>query len=182
MRPSTSTSDAAQGVKGRSAARVDRLSAFVGMTVGIAAFAIALLVAYSVVARELFHASEFGITDVTTYLMAYITFVGAAYGIWAGAHVGVHILTGRLRGRARGFVSFVANALLAVLSAVFAWLAWAYWLDAWRSGERAWGTFSIPLWIPYSSMAAGTLLFLALQLARMVLGRSDFEQAHHGGE
>lgn len=182
MRPSASTSEPAEGVKGRSAAAVDRLSAFFGMTVGIAAFAIALLVAYSVVARELFHASEFGITDVTTYLMVYITFVGAAYGIWSGAHVGVHILTSRLRGRARAAVSFVANALLAILSATFAWLAWEYWLDAWRSGERAWGTFSIPLWIPYSSMAAGALLFFALQLARMILGRSDPERADHGGD
>jgi len=180
MRPSASTSDAAQGVKGRSAAWVDRLCGFVGMTVGVAAFAIALLVAYSVVARELFHASEFGITDVTTYLMAYITFVGAAYGIWAGAHVGVHLLTGRLLRRARSVVSFVANALLAILSALFAWLAWAYWLDAWRSGERAWGTFSIPLWIPYSSMFAGAALFLVLQVARMALGRADFGRGREG--
>lgn len=168
-------------MKGRSAAWADRLSAFVGMTVGIAAFAIAVLVAYSVVARELFHASEFGITDVSTYLMAYITFVGAAYGIWAGAHVGVHLLTGRLRARTRTAVSLIANALLTLLSAVFAWFACAFWLDAWDSGERAWGTFSIPLWIPYSSMAMGTLLFLAFQVARMVLGRSDFERAAREG-
>jgi TRAP-type C4-dicarboxylate transport system permease small subunit len=168
-------------VKARAAGWVDRLCAFVGMTVGLGAFAIALLVAYSVVARELFHASEFGITDVTTYLMAYITFVGAAYGIWAGAHVGVHLLTAHLRGRVRRAVSFVANALLAVLSGVFAWLAWAYWLDAWRSGERAWGTFAIPLWIPYSSMCAGAALFFVLQVARMALGRSGTEHAREGG-
>jgi len=180
MRPSASTSDAAQGVKERSAAWVDRFSAFVGMTVGIGAFAIALLVAYSVVARELFHASEFGITDVSTYLMAYITFVGAAYGIWAGAHVGVHLLTGRLRGRTRVTVWFLANALLAILSAVFAWVACGFWLDAWTSGERAWGTFSIPLWIPYSAMAGGAVLFLALQLARMALRGPDFEHAREG--
>jgi TRAP-type C4-dicarboxylate transport system permease small subunit len=163
-------------VKARSAAWVDRLSAFVGMTVGLAAFAIALLVAYSVVARQFFHASEFGITDISTYLMAYITFVGAAYGVWSGAHVGVHLLTSRLHGRTRDAVSLFANAVLAILSAVFAWLAWTFWLDAWRSGERAWGTLSVLLWIPYSSMCAGSVLFLALQLARMTLGSGDFER------
>ncbi len=150
------------------------------MTVGLAAFAIAMLVVYSVVAREAFHASEFGISDISTYLMAYITFVGAAYGIWVGAHVGVHLVTSRLHGSARVAVSFVANALLTVLSAVFAWLATAFWLDAWRSGERAWGTLSIPLWIPYSSMAAGAVLFLVLQLARMALGRADFASERKG--
>ena len=169
-------------MKGRSAALVDRLCAFVGMTVGLAAFAIAILVAYSVVARELFHASEFGITDISTYLMAYITFVGAAYGIWVGAHVGVHLLTGRLRGRARAAVSLVANGLLTAVAALFAWLSAAFWLDAWRSGERAWGTFSIPLWIPYSSMLAGTALFLALQLTRLLVGRTDFERRDRAPE
>jgi TRAP-type C4-dicarboxylate transport system permease small subunit len=169
-------------VKRRSAALVDRLCAFVGMTAGLAAFAIAVLVAYSVVAREFFRASEFGITDISTYLMAYITFVGAAYGIWAGAHVGVHILTGHLRGGSRTAVSIVANALLTAVAAVFAWVSIGFWIDAWDSGERAWGTFSIPLWIPYSSMLVGTTLFLVLQIARMALGRANFEPPHREAE
>lgn len=179
MKRSSSTSEA-QGVRARSAAWVDRLCTLIGMTVGIAAFAIAVLVAYSVVAREFFHASEFGITDVSVYLMAYITFVGSAYGIWAGAHVGVHLLTARLSGHVLTAVRGAANGLLALLSAVFAWVSAAFWLDAWRSGERAWGTFAIPLWIPYSSMFVGAVLFLVLQLARMALGRSQFEPAAHG--
>lgn len=181
MKRSSSTSDA-PGVKERSAAWVDRFCTLIGMTVGLAAFAIAVLVAYSVVAREFFHASEFGITDVSIYLMAYVTFVGSAYGIWAGAHVGVHLLTARLSGHARTAVGIAANGLLALLAAVFAWLSAAFWLDAWRSGERAWGTFSIPLWIPYSSMFAGAVLFLVLQLARMALGRAEFEPAGHKGD
>ena len=80
---------------------LDQISKFVGLTVGLAAFAIAVLVAYSVIARELFRASESGVADISTYLMAYITFVGAAYGLWEGAHVSVHLLTARLRPRAR---------------------------------------------------------------------------------
>lgn len=157
----------------RSTAWVDRVCGFIGMTVGLAAFAIAVLVAYSVAARELFHASEFGITDVSTYLMAYITFVGAAYGIWTGTHVGVHILTSRLKGRTLARMTLVANVLLTLVAAAFAWVTGVFWLDAWQSGEQAWGTFAIPMWIPYSSMLLGTLLFLLLQIGRTVLGRTD---------
>jgi TRAP-type C4-dicarboxylate transport system permease small subunit len=156
---------------------IDGISRFVGLTAGLAAFAIAALVAWSVLARELFHGSDSGINDVSTYLMAYITFVGAAYGLWEGAHVGVHLLGARLRGRAKVAVSGVANALLTLVAAVFAWLGVEFWLDAWRSGERAWGMFSIALWIPYSSLAIGTVLFLLIQLARLVLGRTTFEQS-----
>ena len=180
MRPSPSTSDA--GVIARSTAWVDRLCAFLGMTVGLAAFAIAVLVAYSVVARELFRASEFGITDISTYLMAYITFVGAAYGIWTGAHVGVHILTSHLHGRALAVVTIVANSLLTLVAAVFAWVSVGFWLDAWRSGEQAWGTLSIPMWIPYSAMLVGTVLFLLLQAGRTLLGRTDSSPSHRDVE
>ena len=169
-------------MKRRFAVLADRLCAFIGMTVGLAAFAIAILVAYSVVARELFHASEFGITDISTYLMAYITFVGAAYGIWVGAHVGVHILTSHLHGASRTAVSFVANALLTGVAGVFAWVSVGFWIDAWRSGEQAWGTLSIPLWIPYGSMLLGTVLFLLLQVGRMLLGRADFEPSRREAE
>lgn len=162
--------------------RLDVVSAFIGLTAGLAAFAIAVLVAYSVIARELFRASDSGIADVSTYLMAYITFVGAAYGLWQGAHVGVNLLTSHLHGRARAAVHVVANALLTAVAALFAWLSVGFWLDAWSSGERAWGTLSIPLWIPYGSMLVGTLLFLLLQLARLWLGQLDFGRSDHGSE
>lgn len=182
MKPSPSTAEAGAGGTGRSTAWVDRFCAFLGMTVGFAAFAIAILVAYSVVARELFHASEFGITDISTYLMAYITFVGAAYGIWTGAHVAVHIVTSNLHGRASTAVAFVANVLLTLVAAVFAWVSWGFWIDAWRSGEQAWGTLSIPMWIPYSSMLVGTVLFLILQVGRTLLGRAGTQPSHRDVE
>jgi TRAP-type C4-dicarboxylate transport system permease small subunit len=182
MRPSPSTSEAGAGVTRRSTAQVDRFCALLGLTVGLAAFAIAVLVAYSVVAREFFSASDVGIIDISTYLMAYITFVGAAYGIWAGAHVGVHIVTSQLRGRALAIVTFVANALLSIVAAVFAWVSAGFWIDAWRSGEQAWGTLSIPMWIPYSSMLVGTVLFVVLQVARMFLGRADHQPSHRDVE
>src|SRR5512140_3200426 len=180
MRPSPSTSE--PPVKRRAIEAVVRLCNFLGMTVGFAAFLIAVLVAYSVVAREFFHASEFGITDISTYLMAYITFVGAAYGLWSGAHVGVHIVTSHLRGRALAIVTLVANVLLTLVAAVFAWVTAGFWIDAWRSGEEAWGTFAIPMWIPYSSMLVGTVLFLLLQAGRMFLGRTDSNPSHRDVE
>lgn len=152
------------------------------MTAGIASFAIAVLVAYSVIAREIFHSSENGVADVAIYLMAYITFVGAGYALWEGGHVGVNLLTGHLRGRARVVVAVVANLLLTSVAAVFAWLSFAFWQDAWSSGERAWGTLSIPLWIPYGSLFVGALLFLVVQLARLAVGRLEFLHSGHEPE
>jgi TRAP-type C4-dicarboxylate transport system permease small subunit len=161
---------------------LDRISGFVGMTAGVASFIIAVLVAYSVIAREIFHSSESGIADISTYLMAYITFVGAAYALWEGGHVGVNLLTGHLHGRARAAVTGMANLLLTAVATVFAWLGFAFWQDAWSSGERAWGTLSIPLWIPYASLFVGALLFLVVQIARIAVGKLEFTHPGHERE
>lgn len=161
---------------------LDRISGFVGMTAGVASFVIAVLVAYSVIAREIFHASESGIADITTYLMAYITFVGAAYALWEGGHVGVNLLTGHLHGRTRTAVTGIANLLLTAVATLFTWLAFVFWQDAWSSGERAWGTLSIPLWIPYASLFVGALLFLVVQIARIAVGKLEFTHPGHERE
>jgi TRAP-type C4-dicarboxylate transport system permease small subunit len=161
---------------------LDRISGFIGMTAGIASFAIAVLVAYSVIAREIFHASENGVADIATYLMAYITFVGAGYALWEGGHVGVNLLTAHLHGRARMALAALANLLLTAVAAVFAWLSFTFWRDAWTSGERAWGTFSIPLWIPYGSLFIGSLLFLVVQLARLAVGKFELVHSSHEPE
>ncbi len=158
---------------------IDRTSAFIALSVGLASFIIAGLVVYSVLARELFRASENGVSEISTYLMAYITFVGAVFGLWEGAHVGVHLLTGYLEGRLRTATFLIANALLTVLAAVLAWLAVLFWFDAWQSGERAWGTLSIPLWIPYSAFALGNVMFFLVQIARLALRRIDFGRPEH---
>lgn len=161
---------------------LDRISGFVGMTAGVASFVIAVLVAYSVISREIFHTSESGIADISTYLMAYITFVGAAYALWEGGHVSVNLLTAHLHGRARVAVTGMANVLLTAVAAVFAWLSFAFWQDAWSSGERAWGTLSIPLWIPYASLFVGALLFLIVQIARIAVGKLEFTHPGHEAE
>lgn len=169
--------------RGRGAVRLlDRIAGFIGMTVGISSFGIAALVSYSVIARELFHASESGVADISTYLMAYITFVGAGYALWEGGHVSVRLLTSHLRGPARTALIVIANLLLLALAAVLAWLGFEFWRDAWSSGERAWGTLSVPLWIPYASLSIGMLLLFILQLMRMVLGRLDIVPPDHEAE
>lgn len=161
---------------------IDRLCGAIGMTVGVASFAIAILVAYSVLAREVLHSSDAGIPDLSTYLMGYITFVGAGYALWEGGHVGVNLLTAHLRGRAHTIVAVIANVLIALVGAVFAWLCFGFWWDAWSTGERGWGTFSIPLWLPYLSLFVGAVLFLVLQLARIALGRIFRTPTAHGPE
>lgn len=158
---------------------LDRFCGFIGMTAGVASFGIAVLVAYSVIAREIFHASENGVVDISGYLMAYITFVGAGYALWEGGHVGVKLLIAYLRGRIRAVVVATANLLLTVVASIFAWLSFTFWQDAWSSGESAWGTLSTPLWIPYMSLCVGALLFLVLQIARMAVGRLDFVHPGH---
>lgn len=155
------------------------VSTFIAMTTGMASFIISILVVYSVVARELFYVSENGVSEISTYLMTYITFVGAAFGLWEGAHVSVRLLIARLQGQKRTITLLLANVLVAALAVLLTWLAAVFWVDAWHSGERAWGTLSIPLWIPYSTLLFGNAAFLLVQIIRIALFRFDFSQSEH---
>lgn len=141
----------------------------VGMSVGIAILGIALLVAWSVFSREALQMSDSGVNDIAGLLMGYITFVGAGYLLWEGGHIGVDLLTERLTGLSATAVKVLAHTIIIAVCGAFAWLSFEFWLEAWHTGETSWGTFPVPLWIPYLSMSLGSTMLLLVQVARIAL-------------
>ncbi|MCQ4314309.1 TRAP transporter small permease [Pseudomonas stutzeri] len=142
----------------------DGLIMLSGIVAGIAAFFIGISVTYDVVARSVFGATTNWVTDVNTYIVAFITFVGAAYAQREGAHVGVDIVTTRLPPKLRGLALSVSNVIVVLVVGLLLWLGCEQWLEIWVSGEQSAGMFTVPLWIPFSSLPIGMLLLLAVQL------------------
>lgn len=137
-----------------------------GLLVGLAAFLIGLVVAYDVTGRTLFGITTTGVTDVSRYLMGFITFVGAGYALREDAHVSVDILTSRLGATSQGVLRVMCDVIVLSVTAVLLWLGIELWWDAWVSGERSWGVFTVDLWIPYISFPLGIGLLLAVQIDR----------------
>lgn len=138
-----------------------------GILAGIGAFVIALLVAYEVLARTLFGWTTGWVNDGATYLMGFITFGGAAYALAEGAHVGVDLVVTRVPPATRIVLKWLSDLIVFAVIALLAWLSMEFWWDAFQSGEKSWGLFEVPLWIPYSFFALGLFWLLIVHIAEM---------------
>lgn len=128
-----------------------------------------LLMITEVIARGFFSFSLGFSWEVSGYLMGAVMFLGAAQALKVGTHVRITLLLGLLPKR-QAYVLDVASTIMATF--LSAYMFRAFLLMTWNSWSR--GTVSatvnaIPLYIPQSAFALGTLV-LTLQLAVRVIG------------
>ncbi len=166
---------------GRLKAAVSVLVPAFGISVGIAAFAISVLVTYDVVTRTLFGVSNSWVTEICTYLMAYMTFGGAAYAMREGAHVKVDLLVVTLPRKAARVVNLVADAVMLVVVALLVWLSFEFIRDVWDSGEKSPSLLAVPLWIPYVLFFLG-MVWLVIEvltgIVAVIQGRELRREPH----
>lgn len=137
-----------------------------GLSAGVTTVLIALFVTYDVLMRSVFRLSNSWVTEVTMYLMGYITFVGAAYALREGAHVSVDMLAHKLSPPAARVLGLLADTAMLLVVATLTWLSFRFFLDAWTSNERSDTLLSLRLWIPYLSFFVGMLWLLIVLIER----------------
>ncbi|NYT66428.1 TRAP transporter small permease [Alcaligenaceae bacterium] len=138
-----------------------------GLSVGVATFLIGLFVAYDVITRTLFLMTNSWVTEVTMYLMGYITFMGAAYALKEGSHVRVDMLVQKLKPPMRQAVATIVNICMVILVATLTWLSYEFFIDAWSSNEVSDTLLSISLWIPYLFFFLGMAWLLVVLIIQI---------------
>lgn len=134
---------------------------------GIALVGIGVCVVIQIVARLLGLVLPWT-TEVAGYMMAATSFLALAGTLNSGGHIRVDLLLGRLRGRARRAAEL---ACLVLGSAIIVYFAWHVLFMTWQSYEIndvGQGVVAIPLWIPQSFMALGTLALAVLLLDNLI--------------
>lgn len=136
------------------------LSEVAGYLSAVALVLATLAMMHGVLTRYLFSSPTTWQTEVSVYLLVFVTFVGGAYGLKHHAHVGVDLVVDRLPVRAQLVVRLV-TALLAML-VVVAVIKTAYgtWLEAYEGGFRTSTVLGTPLWLVYAILPVGMLLIL----------------------
>ncbi len=125
-------------------------------------FAIFIVMLGSTFLREL-GVSVGGTDDLVSWLCAAAAFFGLAHTFKQGDFVRVGLLLESLGPRARRGFEIASLALACVFTGYLAWSVCAYVVDSWRFGDMANGLLVVPIWIPQSSLAIGSvLLFLAV--------------------
>jgi len=127
-----------------------------------------VLVSWEVIARTFFATTTGWVNDVSEYMMGFIAFGGAAYALAEGAHVGVDLVVTRVPPAVRGVLAWIADVAVLAIVALLCWLSAQFWWEAFETGERSWGLFTIELWVAYSFFMLGMFWLLVVHLVEMV--------------
>jgi TRAP-type C4-dicarboxylate transport system permease small subunit len=133
-----------------------------GISVGVAIFTIGIFVTYDVIARTVFRLTNSWVTEVTMYLMGYITFVGAAYALKMGAHVAVDVFVQKVSIEVKRVLLLAVDFVFLVTTTELIWLSFQFFFDAWNSNEISDTLLAVSLWIPYLSFFVGMVLLLVV--------------------
>jgi C4-dicarboxylate transporter DctQ subunit len=144
---------------------------------GLIAFLLATMTCVTfaqVVARYLFNYSFVWALELTTFLFAWLIFLGMAYGVRVGSHIGVDALVRTLGPRAARSTAMVAASLCMLYAAIVFAGGWQYVEKMYVIGIEA-QDLPIPQWVPRLVLPLGFgLLFLRFGqiLYRLATGRT----------
>jgi C4-dicarboxylate transporter, DctQ subunit len=146
---------------------------------GVAVLAIVVLITYDVAMRYLFEQPQLFVDEVASFLELFVIFAGLAYTFRTGGHVRVDLLTGRLPGRARGWLRLSGLVLGLVFLAIVIWTTAQSAVTAYRYG-RVSAVMLYPLWAPMALIPLGLVLLgvvmvvaLGAQLRALRTSRPD---------
>ena len=139
-----------------------RVAAALGAIAAAAVIAMTLATVYDVVARYFFNSPTTWATEISTYILIAIVFLGAAKTHLDGANVRVEVLLGQLRGEPRRELELVAAWVALLFVATAAWQAVLLVLSDYRNGARIFSLLLTPSWLPKTPIAIG---FTALAAA-----------------
>ena len=126
-----------------------------------------------VVARYVFNYSFTWAMELTGVLFAWLIFIGMAYGVRVGAHIGIDILVRALGPRAARWVGATAAALCVLYGAILTFGGWQYLSKIYSVGILM-QDMPIPQWVPRVVLPLGfallTLRFWAV-FWKLVTGR-----------
>lgn len=138
---------------------------------------------------------EFGVrtgavNDVVAWCCAAGSFFAMAHAFKHGDFVRVTLLLESVSPRARRALELTSLVIGTVSVAYLAWWACRFTYESWAFNDLAQGLLPIPLWIPQSSFALGSILLLIAVVDELIIvvrgGRPTFvtavEERHAAGD
>jgi tripartite ATP-independent transporter DctM subunit len=138
-----------------------------GAAAAAAVVAMTAATVYDVVARYFFNSPTAWATEISTYILVAIVFVGAARAHLDGANVRVEVLIDRLRGERRLRLELVAAWVALLFVVIAAWQAALLVLSDYRTGARIFSLLLTPSWLPKAPIAIGLAALAAAILVEI---------------
>lgn len=144
------------------------LSELTGWLSAAALLAATGVIMHGVALRYFFGEPTIWQTEMSIYLLMFVAFVGAAYGLKHHAHVGVDLLVDRLPDKPRLVVRLLTTVLVLGVVLAVAYSAGHEWLKAIEGGWTSPTAWRAPLSIVYGIVPVGMVL-IALQLVAFII-------------
>jgi len=160
-------------------ARLDKLEEWL---IALLLASMTLITFAQVIARYVFNYSFVWALELTTWLFAWLIFLGIPYGVRVGSHIGVDALVRSLGQRSARAVGTLAALLCLAYSVILLIGSWNYVAKMYEIGVMA-NDLPIPQWVPRAILvfSFGLLVLRFLQvLYRILSGRET--HLHLGDE
>lgn len=146
------------------------LSEIAGYLSAVALVLATLIMTYAVALRYFLGSATVWQTETSVYLLVFVTFVGAAYGLKHHAHVGVDLLVDRLPPRPQLVVRLITGLLALGVVAAVIWTSYGTWWEATEGGFRSPTALRAPLSVVYAILPLGMLLVALQYIAFLIEG------------
>lgn len=151
--------------------------------IGVAASGVTILVlliynSYATCARYLFNAPPPGSTEISTFMLPVIVFLGLAHNLETDKHICVDVFVSRLTERRQTILAILTTILIAITAAVLVWKGTALCLD--KIDEVSDSDLRLPLLPFYVSIPFGALLLLLESIRKLCLYTCTLRRAGRG--
>lgn len=119
----------------------------------------AVIVCYEVFVRYALNSPTSWVTEIATYMLVAVTFLGLAAAQRARAHIQVELVINSLDEARRTTLQIVANWIGLYFALFCLWQVAAFNYRDYINDTRDWGLLSTPQWIPEIPLTVGFFLF-----------------------
>ncbi len=147
---------------------IDAVSAGTGTLSALALLTMTAAVCYEVLSRYIFNEPTYWSSDISTYLLVGMTFLGLAQAQRKDDHVRVELLLSHLSDGRRRQVEAFGNWLGLIFILFAGWQMACFNVQEFANDTRDWGLLSTPQWIPELGVTLGYLAFVWAILADLM--------------
>ncbi|MGB3288706.1 MAG: TRAP transporter large permease subunit [Burkholderiaceae bacterium] len=130
-----------------------------GFLAGLALLAMSLIMCYEIGSRSLFNSPTSWATEISTYLLVALVFLGLGIAQSSNSHVQVELWVDRLSPEARRGVELVCQWTGLFFILMSGWQMAAFNVREYVNGTRDWGLLSTPQWMPELPVSIGLLVY-----------------------
>lgn len=139
---------------------IDAITQSTGILSAISLLVMTAIVCHEIFSRYFLNEPTYWGSDIATYILVGMTFLGLAQAQRSGDHVQVELLLANVSADWRARLNTVAN-WMGLLFVLFAgWQMVCFNFQEYVNGTRDWGLMATPQWIPELAVSLGYVAFL----------------------